>query len=74
MNNTQCYFIFSGYCKVAAASELLCVNNIPNRIVKAPIYLKNSCNFAVVVRAEDEDISHYLLERNNNLPSRKSIV
>ena len=49
------YFFFQGYYFVAAASELLDEYRIPNRIVKAPVKLKNSCSFAVVTETADAD-------------------
>ncbi|MDO4545185.1 MAG: DUF3343 domain-containing protein [Bacillota bacterium] len=71
MNRKGTYFFFSGYCMVAAASEVLSRYHISNRIVKAPVSLSGSCNFALLVDQEEEDISCYMLERENLKPRKK---
>lgn len=58
------YFFFQGYYFVAAASELLDGYHIPNRIVKAPVKLKNSCSFAVVTETADADECCGIFERH----------
>lgn len=63
--NNRCYFFFAGYHTVAASADLLNRYHIANRIVKAPIRLRNSCSFAVVTDTVDEDLVVYVLEREN---------
>lgn len=70
MKSKMCYFIFSGYYKVASASDLLQKNSIPNRIVKAPVHMKHSCNFAVLISADDAGTSMKLLRKDGNLPEK----
>ena len=63
MKQKSCCFFFSGYYTVAAASELLKRHHVRNRIVKAPIRIKDRCQFAVMVSEEDVEMSKYILER-----------
>ena len=63
LNNKKCYLFFSGYYVVSTASQLLARYQVSNRIVRAPVYLRDSCNFAVLIDAEDEQRSLALLEK-----------
>ena len=63
MNNQKCYLFFSGYYVVSTASQLLAENQVTNRIVRAPVYMRDSCNFAVLIDAEDEQRSLALLAK-----------
>lgn len=65
------YFFFQGYYFVAAASELLDGYLIPNRIVKAPVKLKNSCSFAVVTETADADECCGIFERHGIVIEQK---
>ncbi|NLD20438.1 MAG: hypothetical protein GX663_09400 [Clostridiales bacterium] len=49
MSVNPCFFFLTGYFQVAYASEILKMNNVPNSIVRAPIQLKKSCNYALEV-------------------------
>lgn len=62
LNNNNCYLFFAGYYLVSAASQILCRYNINNRIVRAPVALRNSCSFALLINEIDEEESCYLLE------------
>ena len=64
------YFFFQGY-YFAAASELLDGYLIPNRIVKAPVKLKNSCSFAVVTETADADECRGIFERHGIVIEQK---
>lgn len=74
LNYEKCYFFFSGYYAVAAASEALEKYHINNRIVRAPVFMKNSCNFALLVNSVDADMSSYVLERENIRINKKEYV
>lgn len=63
MDNRNCYLFFAGYYAVSAASQVLCRYQINNRIVRAPVYLRDSCNFALLVDGADEEKCCELLER-----------
>ena len=65
------YFFFQGYYFVAAASELLDGYRIPNRIVQAPVKLKNSCSFAVVTETADADECRGIFERHGIVIEQK---
>ncbi len=72
MNNKNCYLFFAGYYMVARASDVLCRYNIENRIVRAPVYMQNSCNFALLINGSDEDRSCILLEREGICIEKKT--
>ena len=74
MEKTKCYFLFSGYCAVATASDILQRHHIENRIVKAPIYLKGGCSFAVLVDYGYADISTRILEQEKMKIERRELV
>lgn len=61
MIGDKVYLIFTGYHSVAAASDVLSRYNIANRIVRAPVGMKNSCSFAVLIDKSEEEMSRYLL-------------
>lgn len=63
MGNRKCCFVFNGYCSVAACSEALIKNNIDNRIIKLPVYIRDSCSFAVVTDIKDTECSMSILEK-----------
>lgn len=65
LEKKSCYFFFSGYYTVATASELLKKYHIRNRIVKAPVQAKNSCQFAVLVFGEEVEMAKFIFEREN---------
>lgn len=72
MNNNKCYLFFAGYYMVARASNVLCRYNIENRIVRAPVYMQNSCNFALLIDVTDEDRSRILLQREGICIEKKA--
>ncbi|MEE0773035.1 MAG: putative Se/S carrier-like protein [Anaerovoracaceae bacterium] len=61
MNSDKVYLFFTGYHSVAAASDVLNRYNIANRIVRAPVGMRNSCSFAVLIDKSEEEMSRYLL-------------
>lgn len=63
--NGKCYFFFPGYHTVMTASELLTKNGVSNRVVKAPISYRNSCNFAVLTDIADVKYSSFIFSREN---------
>ena len=63
MSEDKAYIILTGYFDVAAASDILNMYRIYNRIVKAPITLRKSCSYAVMVDKEEEEMSRYILQR-----------
>lgn len=63
MDHERCYFFFAGYYTVATASDLLTRYRIANRIVKAPVTMRGSCSFTVLIDAADKELSVYILER-----------
>lgn len=63
MKKKSCCFFFSGYYTVAAASEILKRYHIRNRIIKAPLQVKHSCQFAVLVSEADIEMAKYVFER-----------
>lgn len=62
LNNRNCYLFFNGYYAVSVASQILCRYGINNRIVRAPVYLRDSCNFALLIDGADEQSCRELLE------------
>ncbi len=54
-----------------SGSELLDGYLIPNRIVKAPVKLKNSCSFAVVTETADADECRGIFERHGIVIEQK---
>lgn len=68
MENNKSYLLFTGYHDVAAASEVLKMYNIDNRIVKAPISMRRSCAFAVVVDVNEGDMSKFILDTKGIKP------
>lgn len=71
MESKKCYLFFSGYYSVAYSSELLRLGGIENRIVKAPVYMRNSCSFALMVNEADIEKSSLLLEQNGVTAEKK---
>ena len=65
MNKKYCYFIFEGYTKAVSASEILKINEIKNKIVKAPVQMRNCCSFAVVIFAGDAGKCEKIFNKNN---------
>lgn len=63
MNKKECYLFFAGYYMVSTASDVLCRNNIENRIVRAPVNMQKSCSFAVLIDESDEKECLRLLEK-----------
>ena len=63
MENKKCCFVFNGYCSVAACSDALIKNEIDNRIIKLPVYIRDSCSFAVMTDIKDVEASCSILER-----------
>jgi len=63
-----CYFLFDGYSSVVGASEILIKNDIDNRIVRTPVNMSGCCGFAVVIHAEQFDISMDILINNKRQP------
>jgi len=61
LNSDKVYLFFTGYHSVAAASDVLNRYNIANRIVRAPVGMRNSCSFAVLIDKSEEEMSRYLL-------------
>lgn len=57
------YLLFSGYCDVAAASDILGMYNIRNQIVRAPVSKLRGCSFAVRIDKAEEEMSRYILNR-----------
>lgn len=64
MEEEKTYLLFRGYHAVAASSDLLNRYNIDNRIVRAPINLKQSCSFALLIDKVDEEMAVYLINNN----------
>ena len=62
MKDDKCYLFFNCYHSVAFASDALTRFRIDNRIVKAPIDLKGSCSFAVIISEDDLDMSRMVLK------------
>ena len=62
MSDTKCYLYFEGYYAAASASDRLTVYQIRNRIVKAPIRMRGSCSFAVMVDKRDADMCYMVLD------------
>lgn len=65
MDDDKAYLLFSGYYSVAAASDALSRYHIGNRIVKAPVRMKESCSFAVLIDKTDEKMARQVLDREN---------
>lgn len=65
MDRRKCFYFFNGYYAVAAASDALSRYHITNRIVKAPVTIKNSCSFAVMIKSADSEMASYVLERES---------
>lgn len=61
MEENKAYLLFNGYYDVAAASEMLSMYNINNRIVRAPVTLSQSCSYAILVSSREEKMSRYIL-------------
>ena len=61
MNSDKVYLFFTGYHSVAAASDVLNRYTIANRLVRAPVGMRNSCSFAVLIDKSEEEMSRYLL-------------
>lgn len=61
MTENKAYLLFTGYYDVAAASDMLMIYNIRNRIVRAPVSLAKSCSYAVLVDSREEDMSKCIL-------------
>ncbi len=55
MNGKNCYLFFSGYYVAVKVSQILAGCQIENRVVRAPIYMRGSCNFAVLIDADEEE-------------------
>ena len=64
MNDDKCYMFFEGYHSVASASDKLTRFRIDNRIVKAPVYMRGSCSFAVMVDKQNIQMSRMVLNDN----------
>lgn len=62
MDSSKSYLLFKGYHDVAAASDILSLHNITNRIVKAPISFRKSCSFAVLIDKEYEEMCKMILD------------
>ena len=71
--NGKCYFFFPGYHAVMTASELLTEKGVPNRIVKAPVSYRNSCNFAVVTDVGDVEYSTFIFRRENMIAEKRIV-
>lgn len=65
VTENKCYLFFSGYHSVAAASDMLNRYNIDNRIVKAPVNMRNSCSFAVYINKSDVQICEMIIGKEN---------
>lgn len=63
MTDNKCYLFFTGYHSVATASDMLSRYNIDNRIVKAPVSMRNSCSFAVYIDKSDVQMCEMILGR-----------
>jgi len=63
LGNSKCRIYFSGYYQVAYAAELLGRYHIDSRITRAPVNLKNSCSFVLMIPAEDLETSRIIFER-----------
>lgn len=74
LNRKKCYLFFKGQYMVSAASDALCRYDIKNRIVRAPVYLQNSCGFAVLIDEDDEIRSCELLEKEKIHVNRKVFI
>lgn len=74
MNKRNCYFFFSGYYAVSAASMVLNRYNIDNRIVRAPVYIRGGCSFALLIDAADEEQCCAVLQREKVNIEKKAYV
>lgn len=63
MNYSKCYLFFSGYYMVNAAADVLTKFHIENRVVRAPVAMRNSCSFAVLVAVQDAETACCILKR-----------
>ena len=63
MGNSKCRIYFSGYYQVAYAAELLGRYRIDSRITRAPVNIKNSCSFVLMISAENLEKSRTIFER-----------
>ncbi len=72
MDNRNCYLFFAGYYAVSAASQILCGYQIENRIVRAPVHLRDSCNFALLIDGADEERCCRLLEKQKVYIEKKA--
>jgi len=71
---SKCYLFFSGYYIVNAAADVLTRFHVENRVVRAPVAMRNSCSFAVLVRGCDAEMACYILKRESITVLKKEYV
>ncbi len=71
MSGKNCYLFFSGYYAAVKVSQILTGHQIDNRVVRAPVHMRNSCNFAVLIDVAEEDRTMELLRRKGRMGKRE---
>lgn len=72
LDKAKCYLFFSGYYAASSASMILNRYNINNRIVRAPVSMRGSCGFALLVDPADEERCCMLLEKEKVIIEKKA--
>ena len=72
MSGRNCYLFFSGYYAAVKVSQMLTGYQVDNRVVRAPVYMRGSCNFAVLIDAAEEDRTMDILGKARVVPEKKA--
>ena len=72
MSGKNCYLFFSGYYAAGKVAQILTGHQIDNRVVRAPVHMRNSCNFAVLIDVAEEDRTMELLGESKIAPEKRA--